>query len=102
MNKFDQIINELKIEMYEFTFSRTLREARDRIGLLQYRAAQHLRMPVARLKNLETGYFRDMPTAMEIREICDFYGLPRDKMARKAEQHIAKHGVEKKIRTVHD
>ena len=102
MKRFEQILNELKLEMHDMTFSETVREARDRLGLLQYRAAQHMKMPMPRLKNLETGYFRDMPTTAEINEICDFYELPRDKMVRKAQQHILKHVKRKKIRTIHD
>ena len=102
MHKFDQIINELKLEMHNMTFSETIREARDRLGLIQYRAAQHMKMPKARLKNLETGYFRDMLSSSEIWDICDFYDLPKDKMTRKAQQHIEKRTRDKKIRTIHD
>ena len=101
MNKFDEILYELKQELDGLSFSETIREARDRIGLMQYRAAEHLKMSIGRLKNLETGYYRDMPTAVEIRDICDFYSLPREIMIQKAEKHIAERSREKKVRTIH-
>lgn len=101
MNKLHQIITDLRDELDEMTFSETIREARDRIGLVQYRTAEHLRMSLGRLKNLETGYFRMMPSASEIRDICEFYQIPQDKMIKKAEQHVAERARNKKIRTLH-
>lgn len=101
MNKLQQIITDLRKELDDLTFSETIREARDRIGLMQYRTAEHLHMTLGRLKNLETGYFRVMPSASEIRNICEFFELPHDKMIKKAETHIAERRREKKIRTIH-
>ena len=101
MNKFEDIITQLKDELDTMIFSETIREARDRIGLMQYRTAEHLKISLSRLKNLETGYFRVMPSATEIRDICEFYELPTELMIQKAEQHIAERAREKKIRTIH-
>ena len=101
MSKFEEILLELNEDLEKFTFSQTMREARDRIGLLQYRTAEHLKMTIGRLKNLETGYFRNMPTSSEIRDICDFYQLPKQEMIGKAERHISERSREKKIRTIH-
>jgi len=102
MNKIEQIITELKDEMGEMSFSEILREARDRIGLVQYRAAEHLGMTMARLKNLEIGYFRVMPSAEEMEAICSFYELPRDDMYDKAKSYCNEHATAKKIRTLKD
>lgn len=102
MNKFDLILSEFTEELGKFTFSEALREARDRVGLMQYRVAEHLKMSLGRLKNLETGYFRVMPSASEIRDICEFYQLPREEMIRKAELHVARRERDKKIRTIND
>lgn len=102
MNRLEEIITELKKEMIDMSFAEVLREARDRIGLVQYRAAEHLGMTMARLKNLEIGYFRAMPSAEEMRNICDFYNLSYALMEEKAKKHCDERAIAKKVRTLKD
>jgi len=102
MNRLDRIITELKDEMDDLSFSEIIRQARDRIGLVQYRAAEHLHIPLARLKNLEIGYFRVMPSEEEIRNLCEFYNLPTEKMKEKAAEHVENNALSRKIRTMKD
>lgn len=100
MSQLKQIFSNLKENIDELNFSETIRNARDCVGLMQYRAAEHLRMTIGRLKNLETGYFRVMPTASEIRNLCDFYGLPHDQMISKAEEYVSER--KRKVRGVYE
>jgi len=102
MNRIEEIITELKAELKDMDFSEVIRTARDRIGLVQYRAAEHLNMPIARLKNLEIGYFRVKPSTEELRNICDFYNLPFALMDEKATKHCEQNALSKKIRTLKD
>ena len=101
MNKFDKILEELKRELDGLSFSEAIREGRDRLGLMQYRLAEHLKMSQGRLKNLETGYFRVMPSPSEIRDISEFYNFPIQKMIKKAEKHVDLRNKKKKIRPLH-
>lgn len=90
MNKINLILEELKIKMDDMEFGEVILEARERIGMRQYRAAEMMGMTIGRLKRLETGFFKAMPSATEIREICELFGLPKDKMIEKAELHCAR------------
>lgn len=95
MTKLIELVEEIPQVVEEMTFSEVLRNARDKVGLLQYRVAEHLRMNIGRLKNLETGYFRGMPQSDEIRNICEFYGLDVSDMIEKAEKQLADREVKK-------
>jgi len=99
MKKLDEMMEELRDRLPDMSFSQIVREARDSLGLMQYRTAEHLCMGLGRLKNLETGYFRVMPSAAEIRDICEFFGLPQDLMITKAEEHVAARAKDRKVRT---
>lgn len=88
MNRLDEILLEMRIEAPNLSFSQILRHTREKLGLRQYSAAEHLRMTMARLKNLETGYFRDMPKLGEVKEISDLYKVPFDMLIEKAEKHV--------------
>lgn len=90
MNRLDEILIEMLVEAPSMSFSEIIRETRDKLGLKQYVAAEHLKIPMARLKNLETGYFRDMPKANEVKELSDLYKVPFDLLTAKAEKHVRK------------
>lgn len=72
----------------EKTFCGLIRETRDALGLRQYKVAEMIRMPIQRLKNLETGYFRVMPQDDEINRLSAFYELPESILKKKAEEHV--------------
>lgn len=84
-----ELVKEIPQGIEEKHFCEILRTSREKIGLMQYKAAEHMEMNVTRLKALETGYFRVMPAADELRNICEFYGLPYEVMLKKAETHVA-------------
>lgn len=89
MNKFDEIITEIKADMDNMTFGDVIREARERMGIRQYKAAEFMNLTMGRLKRLETNFFRSMPQADELRNVCEFYELPLQEMIKKAEEHVA-------------
>lgn len=95
MNKLTDLVEEISQDITSMTFSEVLRNARDKVGLRQYKVAEHICMTPSRLKNLEAGYFRGVPQADEIRGLCSFYGLDYEKMLEKAEQQIADREVRK-------
>lgn len=94
------ILKEIRSEMDSMTFSQLIRETRDRLGLMQYRCAEFMNMHLNRLKNLETGYFRNMPSAMEIESLSRFYEIPLDILKAKAEKHVEERKRKKKIRVL--
>ena len=56
-------------------FSEMIRELRNAIGLKLYKAAELIGIAPARLKNLETGYFRIMPKEIELNVITQLYEI---------------------------
>ena len=86
----------------EADFATLIRDSRDAIGMKQYRAAEFIGIPCGRLKNLETGYFRDMPTQDEIMAISRLYDLKPNMLESKAKSHCEERSVRKKIRVFHE
>ena len=77
----------VKEDMDEMDFAQIIRECRTAIGLKQYRAAEYIGVNGGRLKNLETGYFRDMPSHGEIQAFARLYDLNPNVLEQKAEEH---------------
>jgi transcriptional regulator with XRE-family HTH domain len=97
--------NELR-DVYEdieqLKFSELLLRCRDKLGLKQYRAGEFAKMSQQRLKNLETGYFRDMPTQDEIKCLASLYDLPYASLVVKAQEHVHEMARNRKIRIIHE
>lgn len=89
-------------ECEEKSFSETIKEARDTIGLMKYRAAEHAGLLHARLRNLETGYFRELPRDEELRGLCRLYGFDFDYLLKKAQKEVNSHKKAKKVRMIID
>lgn len=68
-------------------FSTLIREARDAIGLKLYRAAEFMGVAPSRLKNLETGYFRVMPSEAELHAISLLYDIKESVIRAKAQEY---------------
>jgi len=88
METFQKIIDQLIREMDEMTFHHAIYEARERIGLRLYRAAELSGMPMGRLKRLETGMYRSLPHDEELEGLHKLYGLPLETMREKAAEHV--------------
>jgi predicted transcriptional regulator len=84
------------------SFPDLIRKSRDILGIKQYRAAEFVKVSQQRLKNLETGYFRDMPTILELKALAEFYCLPYDLLVQKAKKHVQERLLERKIRIIRD
>lgn len=84
-------------KMEEMTFNEIVRSSRFTIGLKQLKAAEFSGINVNRLKNLETGYFREMPSKEEILAISFLYGIPAEMLNIKALEHVIRRQKIKKI-----
>ena len=84
------------------SFADFLKEAREAIGLKQYRAAEFAGICSGRLKNLETGYFRDMPTVDELNALAALYDVQVGILYEKAKEHVQQRRKERKVRTIQD
>ena len=102
MKYFQEIVDEVKEEMKDASFSDYVREARDRIGLKQYRAAEFCGITLGRLRNLESGYFRSMPTDTELRKFADVYDMEYERLYEKAEEYVEKRKRDRKVRIIED
>lgn len=86
---FEEALEEIKEIMEDLDFSQIVRECREAIGLKQYRTAEFVGVSQTRLKNLETGYFRDMPMQGELLGFARLYDLPINLLEKKAEEHVS-------------
>lgn len=84
---FEDALRPVKEALEELDFAQIIRECRTAIGIKQYRAAEFVGVAGGRLKNLETGYFRDMPTSQEIHAFARLYDLSPNLLEKKAEEH---------------
>lgn len=83
----EEALAPVKKALEELDFAQIIRECRTALGLKQYRAAEFVGVAGSRLKNLETGYFRDMPDAAEIQAFARLYDINPNILEKKAEEH---------------
>lgn len=98
----EEAIEPVYKELEDKDFGRMLREARDALGLKLYRVSEFLGILPARLKNLETGYFRAMPPEAELMAISKLYDIKYSVVRQKALEHVEQHKTAKKVRTKRD
>lgn len=103
-----EILEELIGEVHEIVptlpFDEILRRCREAIGMFAYAAAEILDISAYRLKILESGSFRTMPSKKELRILSKLYGIPEEVLKYKAQEHVDGlkfKRVKKKYRTVH-
>lgn len=99
---FEDALELIQDKQEEVEFSTLIRDSRDALGLKQYRAAEFIGVSCGRLKNLETGYFRDMPSNAEISSIARLYDLNLNMLEQKAKSHCEERSIRKKIRIFKD
>lgn len=102
MKYFENIMDMVKEKFGDDSFSDLIREARDHIGLKQYRAAEHCGFSLARLRDLETGFFRKMPQEKEIRQFVKLYDLSFEELYIKAKAHVERKKRDRRVRTIKD
>lgn len=98
----EDAINPLMGDVKEKIFGDVIRDARDALGMKLYRAAEFVGITPARLKNLETGYFRLMPSEGELIALSKLYDLSYNTLYAKAKERVEHHGRAKKVRTMRD
>jgi transcriptional regulator with XRE-family HTH domain len=94
----EEAIKPVYEELDKFEFGEMLRVAREAVGLKLYRVSEFLGISPARLKNLETGYFRTMPVEAEIEAIAKLYDIKYSVVKQKAQDHVDEHTRAKKVR----
>lgn len=98
----EDAINPLMGDVKEKYFGEVIRDARDALGMKLYRAAEFVGITPARLKNLETNYFRVMPSEGELIALSKLYDLSYNTLYSKAKERVEYHGRAKKVRTMRD
>ena len=98
MKFFMDLFQKLHDATQQLEFSAMLRVYREHLGLMQYRAAEHMGMTLNRLRNLETGAFRDMPKDHEIDAIAKVYGIDKKYLEHKAVDQVQKAKNKTKVR----
>lgn len=102
MRFFDKILDEVREETREGSFSDMIRECRDRIGIKQYRMAEFVGISLNRLRNLESAYYRAMPKDEEIKAFADILELDFELLRQRAEEHVEKRQRDRKVRIIED
>lgn len=102
MKIFDELLEPVRKDAEQMTFSEIIRQARDTLGIRQYRIAELCGVNTNRLKNLETGYFRNMPDIRIIRTLAAIYEIPEPTLVRKCKEHVEERRLARKVRTIED
>ena len=95
----ENAIKEVHDVSKELDFSQLIRNCRLSLGLKQYRAAEFVGIAGTRLKNLETGYYRDMPATSEIQAFARLYDLNPNTLETKAKEHCYARTLRSRPRT---
>jgi hypothetical protein len=88
LHVLEKAIEPIQKEAQKKDFATLIRQAREAIGLKLYRAAEYVGIAPARLKNLETGYFRMTPTSGELEGFAGLYDLSLAVLEEKAAAHV--------------
>lgn len=88
MTQIDKIYREIREYAPYLEFCEILMMAREKIGIKLYRASLHSRIPMGRLKRLESGLFRKLPEEYELRNLSEIYGLDFYMLKKKAQKYI--------------
>jgi len=98
----ERLLKDVHDKMEYLTFSSLIRQCRDAVGIKQYRTAEFLGITHSRLKNLETGYFRNMPEYSELAAFSILFAIDVDILEKKAENHVIQRFKQKKTRVFRD
>ena len=94
----DNKLKAVRKNQVDHDFSETIREARYAVGIKQFRVAEFTGIEKSRLKNLETGYFRDMPRHTEIKSLSELYELDAEILEQQAERYVNERMIRKNVR----
>ena len=97
----EEAMNQVYKAAPKLDFSTLISQSREAVGLKLYRAAEFMGIAPARLKNLETGYFRVMPTEAELNAIAQLYDFQMGVVKVKAQEHVRRRQKARKVR-LHD
>ncbi len=97
----EKALKEAHKQIAELNFSDLIRKSRDILGLKQYRAAEFAGISQQRIKNLETGYFRDMPTHPELQALGALFDIKYSVLEEKAHEHVQERILDRKVRVIH-
>lgn len=99
---FERALREVFSKCEVLSFSELIRQSRDALGIKQYRAAEFVGISQQRLQNLETGYYRDLPSQNELTGLSEVFNIDFDILESKAQQHVAERLIQRKVRVTHD
>ena len=71
---------------------------REAIGMKQYKASEFLKISLARVKNLETGNFRDMPPPYQVKAFALLYGIEYKVLVHKAKKYVESRVLSRKVK----
>ncbi len=89
-------------EIDTLSFSDLIRRSRDAVGMMQYRAGEFAGVSQGTIKNLETGYFRQMPTRSQLLALGALWGIEFSVLEKKAKEHVAARVLARKVRVISD
>lgn len=99
---FERALSEVRANSEELSFSDLIRKSRDALGIKQYRAAEFIGISQQRLQNLETGYYRDLPSDNELTGLSKVYNIDIQLLGDKAKQHVCERILQRKVRVIND
>ena len=98
-NTLMEALRQVHLRIKTLSFSELLVQCRDAMGVKIYRAAEFCKMHPRRFKNLEAGFFRDLPEAQELKALSELYQLPFEVLEIKAMVHCEERREARKVKT---
>lgn len=92
-------INDMKDGL---TFPEILHLCRISLGMCQYRVGELIGVTQNKIKNLEIGYFRVMPSDEVFEKLENLWGIDQEVLKEKALEVVTKHKLSKKIKVIPD
>ena len=99
---FEKVLEKVHKKIDALSFCDLIRKSRDALGIKQYRAAEFVGVSQQRIKNLETGFFRGMPSTPELHALGVLYDIKFSILKKKAVQHVHECVRDRKVRVIRD
>ena len=96
MKSIKKQLEDLAKQAEHLTFPEIFLKARQNFGIAVYKISANTGIPISRLRRIEAGFFKTALDKEELKNLCDFYDLPLEKMEKKMDQYLEKFFFETK------
>ena len=93
-------LNRVLDDIDKMDFVELIRNCRTALGLMQFKVAQYIGSTANRIKNLECGYFSDMPNEFELIGLARLYDIKYSILEDKALDYVKYKNMSKRKKNI--